>query len=113
MCLAQNIKKLEAGHGKLGDLVFRSVPPGLPDGMAELLDDVVGEVLEYIQSCHHLVVIEGFHHSLAEKKDLLENVSGGCADPSLEGGNFHSRGIVAVFPLKMQSGISKKLILWA
>ncbi len=31
-------KKLEASHGKLGDLVSRYIPSGLSDGMAELLD---------------------------------------------------------------------------
>jgi hypothetical protein len=67
--------------------------------MAELLDDVVSEVSEYIQSCHHLVIVEGFHRSLAEKKDLLEQVSGGCVDPSLEGSKFHLQGIVAIFVL--------------
>ncbi len=66
----------------------RSVPPWLPDGTAELLDDVVGEVLEYIQSCHHLVIVEGFRRSLAEKKDLLEHVNGGRAEPGLEGSRF-------------------------
>ncbi len=81
----------------------RSIPPWLPDGTAELLDDVIGEISEYIQSCHHLVVVEGFRHSLAEKKDSLEHVSGGCADPSLEGSNFHLRGIVAVFVLVLIS----------
>ena len=48
MCLAQNAKKLEASHGKLRDLVSWSIPSGLPDGTAELLDDVISEVLEYI-----------------------------------------------------------------
>jgi hypothetical protein len=57
MCLAQNAKKLEAGYGKLGDLVSRSVPSWLPDGTTELLDDIVGEILEYIQSRHHLVIV--------------------------------------------------------
>jgi hypothetical protein len=89
-------KKLEAGHGKLGDLVSRSVPPWLPDGTAEVLDDVVGEVLEYIKSHHHLVLVEGFRHSLVKKEDSLEHVSGGCADPSLKGSNFHSRVIFIV-----------------
>ncbi len=89
-------KKLEASHGKLGDLVSRSVPFWLPDGTAELLDDVIGEVLEYIQGRNHLVIVEGFCHSLAEKKDLLEHVSGGRADPSLKGSNFHSRVIFIV-----------------
>jgi hypothetical protein len=42
-------KKLEVSHGKLGDLVSWSVPSRLPYGTAELLDDVVGEVTEYIQ----------------------------------------------------------------
>ncbi len=66
----------------------RSVPPWLPDGTADLFDDVVGEVLEYIQSCHHLVVVEGFCRSLAEKKDSLEHVNCGRADPSLKGSRF-------------------------
>jgi hypothetical protein len=48
-------KKLEASHGKLGDLVSWSVPSRLPYGTAELLDIVVGEVTEYIQGCNHLV----------------------------------------------------------
>ncbi len=56
--------------------------------MAELLDDVVGEVSECIQGCHHLVVIEGFRRSLAEKKDSLEHVNGGHADPGLKGSRF-------------------------
>ncbi len=66
----------------------RSIPPWLPDGTVELLDDVVGEVLEHIQSHHHLVVVEGFHHSLAEEKDTLEHVNYGPADPGLEGSRF-------------------------
>jgi hypothetical protein len=49
MCLAQNAKMLEASHGKLGDLVSWSIPSRLPNGTAELLDDVVSEVMEYIQ----------------------------------------------------------------
>ena len=77
----------------------RSVPPWLPDGTAELLDDVVGEVLEYIQSCHHLVVVERFCRSLVEKMDLLEQVSGGHADPGLKKSDYHSRGMVTVFVL--------------
>jgi hypothetical protein len=81
-------KQLEAGHGKLRDLVSRSIPLWLPDGTAELLDDVIGEVLKHIQSCHLLVVIEGFHHSLAEKKNLLEHVNCGCADPGFKGSRF-------------------------
>ncbi len=81
-------KQLEAGHGKLGDLVSRSIPSWLPDGMAKLLDDVISEVSEHIQSCHHLVIAEGFCRSLAEEKDTLEHVNGGCADPGLEGSRF-------------------------
>ena len=82
----------------------RSIPPWLPDGMAELLDDVVGEVLEYIQSCHHLVVVEGFCCSLAEKKNMLEHVNCGCADPGLEGSRFHMRVIfIFVFVLGLVS----------
>jgi hypothetical protein len=93
-------KKLEAGHGKLGELVSRSISPWPPDGTAELLDDVVGEVSEYIQSRHHLVVVEGFQRSLAEMKDLLEHVNGGHADPGLEGSRFLLRVIfIFVFVL--------------
>ncbi len=77
-------KKIEAGHGKLGDLVSRSVPPWLPDGTAELLDDVVGEVLEYIQSHHHLVIVEGFRCPLDKEEDLLKHINSGLADPGLE-----------------------------
>jgi hypothetical protein len=92
-------KKLEASHGKLGDLVSWSIPSRLPDGTAELLDDVISEVSEYIQGCNHLVIVEGFRHSLAEKKDLLEHVNRGHADPSLEGRSFLLRVIFAVFIL--------------
>ncbi len=78
----------------------RSIPSRLLDGTAELLDDVVGEVSEYIQSCHHLVVVEGFCRSLAEKKDTLEHVNCGHADPGLEGSRFFMRGIfIFVFVL--------------
>ncbi len=86
-------KQLEVGHGKLRDLVSRSIPPWLPDGTVELLDDVVGEVSEHIQSRHHLVVIEGFCCSFAEKKDMLEHVNCGCADPGLKGSRFLMRVI--------------------
>jgi hypothetical protein len=68
--------------------VSRSIPPWLPDGTAELLDGVVGEVSEHIQSHHHLVVIEGFRRSLAEEKNTLEHVNCGRADPGLEGSRF-------------------------
>jgi hypothetical protein len=67
-------KELEASHGKPGDLVSRYVPSWLPDGTAELLDDVVGEVSKYSKGGDHLVVIEGFHCSLVEEKDSLEHV---------------------------------------
>jgi hypothetical protein len=90
-------KKLVAGHGELGDLVSRSIPSWLPDGMAELLDDIIGEVLEYIQSRHHLVVVEGFHCPLAKREYLLEHINSGLADPSLEGNSILLRVIVAVF----------------
>ncbi len=98
MCLAQNAKKLEASHGKLGDLVSWSVPSRLPDGTAELLDDVISEVLEYIQGRNHLVIVEGFRRSLAEKKDSLEHVNGSRADPSLKGSSFLFR-VIFVFVL--------------
>ncbi len=68
-------KKLEASHRKLGDLVSRYVPSRLPDGTAELLDDVVSEVLKYIQGGDHLVVVVGYRHSLDEEKDSLEHVN--------------------------------------
>ena len=66
----------------------RYVPSWLPDGTAELLDDVVSEVSECIQCCDHLVIVEGFCRSVAEKKDLLEHVNGGLADPCLKGSSF-------------------------
>ncbi len=81
-------KKLEASHGKLGDLVSWSIPSRLSYGTAEFLDDVVGEVTEYILGRNHLIIVEGFRRSLAEKKDSLEHVNGGLADPSLEGSSF-------------------------
>jgi hypothetical protein len=90
-------KKLEASHGKLGDLVSRSAPSWLPDGMAELLDDVVGEVSEYIQGRKYLVIVEGFRRTLAKKKDWLEHVNSGLADPSLEGNCILSRVIIIIF----------------
>ncbi len=89
-------KKLEASHGKLEDLVSWSGPSRLPYDTAELLDDVVGEVSEYIQGCNHLVIIEGFCHSLAEKKDLLKHVNSGLADPCLKGSSFCLRVIPIV-----------------
>ncbi len=73
-----------------------SVPSQLPDGTAELLDDVIGEVSEYIQGRNHLVIVEGFRRSLAEKKDSLEHVNGGLADPSLKGSSFLLRVIFIV-----------------
>ncbi len=89
-------KKLQVSHGKLGDLVSWSVPSQLPYGMAELLDDVVSEVTEYIQGHNHLVIVEGLRHSLAEKKDSLEHVNGGFPDPSLKGSSFLLRVIFII-----------------
>ncbi len=74
----------------------RSIPSWLPDGMAEVLDDVVGEVLEYIQSRHHLVVVEGFHRPLAKKEYTLEHINSGLVDPSLKGNSILLWVIVAV-----------------
>jgi hypothetical protein len=72
--------------------------------MAELLDDVIGEVLEYIQSPHHLVVVEGFRRSLAEKKNMLEHVKCGRADPGLKGSRFLMRVIfIFIFVLGLVS----------
>ncbi len=59
--------------------------------MAELLDDVVGEVLEYIQGGDHWVVVEGFRHSLAEEKDSLEHVHSVLADSCLKESRFPLR----------------------
>ncbi len=89
-------KKLKASHRKLGDLVSWSIPSQLSYGMAELLDDVVSEVTEYIQGHDHLVIVEGFPRSLAEKKDSLEHVNGGLADPCLKGSSFLLRVISIV-----------------
>ncbi len=75
----------------------RSVPSWLPDGRAELLDDVVSEVLEHIQSCHHLVVVEGFRHSLAKQEYSLKHINSGLADPSLNGNSILWWVPVAVF----------------
>jgi hypothetical protein len=96
-------KKLEARHGKLGDLVSWSDPSRLPDGKAELLDDVISEVSEYIQSHHHLVVVEGFHHPLAKEKDLLKHINSGLVDPGLKGNNILLQVIIAVFILVLIS----------
>jgi hypothetical protein len=96
MCLAQNSKSFEASHRKLGDLVSRSVLSWLPDGTAELVDDVVSEVSEYIQGHNHLVVVEGFRQSLAEKKDLLEHIHSGLDDSCLKGSSLLLRVIYIV-----------------
>jgi hypothetical protein len=71
--------------------VSRYVPSWLPDGTAELLDDVVSEVSECIQCCDHLVVIKGFQPSLAEEKDSLEHVHSGLADSCLKESRFPLR----------------------
>jgi hypothetical protein len=84
-------KELEVSRGKLGDLVSRYVPSWLPDGMAELLDDVIGEVSKYIKGGDHLVVIEGFPCSLAEEKDSLKHVDCVFADSCLDKGRFTLR----------------------
>ncbi len=62
----------------------RYVPSWLPDGTAELLDDVVSEVLGCIQCGDHLVIIEGFCCSLAEEKESLEHVHSGLVDSCLK-----------------------------
>ncbi len=79
-----------------------SVPSWLPDGMAELLDDVISEASEYIQGCNHLVIVEGFQRSLAEKKDSFEHVNGGLADPSLKGSSFLLR-VIFIFVFVLES----------
>ncbi len=90
----------------------RSIPPWLPDGTAELLDDVVSEVLEYIQSRHHLVVVEGFRRSLAEEKDMFEHVNCGCVDPGLEGSRFLLRVIfISIFVLGLISLVTDSLFI--
>ena len=77
-----------------------SVPSWLPDCTAELLDDVISDISEYIQGHNHLVIVEGFSRSLAEKKDSLEHVNGGLADPSLKENSFLLRVIfIFVFVL--------------
>ncbi len=98
-------KKLEASHGKLRDLVSWSVPSRLPDGTAELLDDVISEVSKYIQGCNHLVIVGGFRRSLAEKKDSLEHVNSGLADPSLKGSSFLLRVIFIVIFVFVLDGL--------
>ncbi len=98
-------KKLEASHRKLGDLVSWSVPSRPPYGTAELLDDVVSEVTEYIQGRNHLVIVEGFQRSLAEKKDLLEHVNSGLTDPSLEGSSFLLRVIFIIIFVFVLDGL--------
>ncbi len=90
----------------------RSVPPWLPDGTAELLDDVVGVILEYIQSRHHLVIVEGFRRSLAEEKDTLEHVNCGHVDPGLEGSRFLLQVIfIFIFVLGLISLVTDGLFI--
>ncbi len=62
----------------------RYVPSWLPDGTAELLDNVVSEVLECIQCGDHLVILEGFCRFLAEEKDSIEHVHSGLVDSCLK-----------------------------
>jgi hypothetical protein len=78
--------KLEAGHRKLGDLVSRYVPSLLPDGTAELLDDIVSEVSKYIKGGDHLVIVEGYRCSLAEEKDSCEHIDCVLTDFCLDKG---------------------------
>jgi hypothetical protein len=104
MCLAQNANSLRRVTGSLEIWCPGLSPPWLPDGTAELLDDVVGEVSEYIQSRYHLVIVEGSRCSLAEKKDTLEHVNCGCADPGLMGSRFLLRVIfIFIFVLGLVS----------
>ncbi len=84
-------KELEASHGKLRDLVSRYVPPKLPDGTAELLNDVVGEVLKYIKGGDHLVVIKGFRRSLVKEKYSLEHIDCVLANYCLDKGRVPLR----------------------
>jgi hypothetical protein len=67
------------------------VPSWLPDGTAELLDDVIGEVLKYIKGGDHLVVIEGFRRSMAEEKYSLEHADCVLANSCLNEGRFTFR----------------------
>ena len=66
--------------------------------MAELLDDVISEVLECIQCCDHLVIVEGFRCSLAEEKDSLEHVHSGLADSYLRESQFSLR-VTCIFSI--------------
>ncbi len=61
-------------------------PSRLPDGTAELLDDVVSEVSNYIQGGDHLVIVEGYRCSLAKEKDSLEHINCVFADSCLDKG---------------------------
>jgi hypothetical protein len=66
--------------------------------MAELLDDVISEVLEYVQGGDYLVVVEGVRRSLAEEKDSLEHVHCGLADSCLEESQFPLR-VTCIFSI--------------
>ncbi len=85
-------------HGKLGDLVSSYIPSWLPDGTAELLDDVAGEVSKNVQGGDHLVFVEGFRCSLAEEKDSLEHVHSGLANSCLEVSRFPLR-VTCIFSI--------------
>jgi hypothetical protein len=78
--------------------VSRSVPSWLPDGTAELLDDLISEVLECIQGSDHLVIIAGFCRLLAEEKDSLEHVHSGLVDSCLKESQFPSR-VTCIFSI--------------
>ncbi len=71
--------------------MVRYIPSWLPDGTAELLDDVVSKVSECNQCNDHLVIVEGFFRSLAEEKDSLEHVHSGLADSCVEESRFPLR----------------------
>ncbi len=60
MCLTQKEKSLRQVTESSEIWCQSTSPPRLPEGTAELLDDVIGEVLKYIKGGDHLVVIEGF-----------------------------------------------------
>jgi hypothetical protein len=102
-------KKLKASHRKLGDLVSSYVPSWLPDGTAEPLDDVVGEVSKYVQDGDHLVVVEGFYYSLAEEKDSLEHVHSGLADSCLKESWFPLR-VTCIFSVGVVIVINSQFV---
>jgi hypothetical protein len=97
MCLAQKAKSLRQVT-ESSEFSIQLRTPWLPDGTAEFLDDVVSEVLEYIQGGDHLVIVEGFHHSLAEEKDSLEHVHSVLVDSCLKESRFPLR-VTCIFSI--------------